>query len=851
MRKLAITVKEKILLVAGESIPDELKKLPQFLLWKAEWNEERKQFDKIPYQINGKKASSTDFATWNTFEKIFDVYEGSSDYDGVGFALTHLDPFSVVDIDGLQSTDDLDQLAKEVVNMSYAEVSPSRTGLHIWFRYEYNKQRHKNKNSETGYEIYSTGRFMTITGESINDLPINEGGRQLDSFLDKVLKREQVQPKTGMQNNANYGTSTLSEEEIIRIACNSKTGGRFNSFIYGGWELAYNNDQSSADLAFLNELAFYTNCDAAIMDAMYRKSALMREKWDRPQSGSTYGNIHIQKAIAECTNTFVATNTTSNAFVFPRGYLSEYGLLYKTTEKIAKDGQVDIEKTMICRQTPIITRSYMNVEYPRLYHEIKWSDKGREYNEVVPAGDIAIKKELLKLAYKSLAVNDNNAKDLITYFDRLNMVNDSDQEYLVERLGHIKNTFIHPLRNSGIKILPGDAGEQQMLEAFQQSGTTAEWFEYVFDPIKKHPKALLMLLSSFTSVIAHDLKLQPFIVDLSGATSLGKTSVLKTCASVWGTSFLMSEWNLTKTSGERKAAFLNGFPLLLDDSRKADTKQLQSFVYNFSGGRGKGRGSIVGSQTEATWCGALLSTGESSLNEYAEQAGGVAARIIAITGVPFENVDFEFFNELYISIEKYYGSVGLEFLVKWREKKEAISHHFAEYNGAFQKKARGNEVISRIARYYAAIVFTGKLLNEFFDAGIDLTALYLLFDELNDTNKSLDKPKQTLKYILDDLDADRNAIFRTNGVAHKSIKAIYKDGTLYLLPRYLKEFLQTEQNAIRSEWLRRGMTIERENRGKKVDYQQVKISGEKFSGVALSPDIIKELDFDFSKESPK
>ena len=34
------------------------------------------------------------------------------------------------------------------------------------------------------------------------------------------------------------------------------------------------------------------------MDSLFRQSGLMREKWDRPQSGSTYGALTIQNAVS-------------------------------------------------------------------------------------------------------------------------------------------------------------------------------------------------------------------------------------------------------------------------------------------------------------------------------------------------------------------------------------------------------------------------------------------------------------------------------------------------------------------------------------------------------------------------
>ena len=60
---------------------------------------------------------------------------------------------------------------------------------------------------------------------------------------------------------------------------------------------AYDGDDSRADIALCNMLAFWTGRDAARMDRIFRASGLMREKWDRPTSGSTYGAITIQNSI--------------------------------------------------------------------------------------------------------------------------------------------------------------------------------------------------------------------------------------------------------------------------------------------------------------------------------------------------------------------------------------------------------------------------------------------------------------------------------------------------------------------------------------------------------------------------
>ncbi|MGA3601164.1 DUF927 domain-containing protein [Lysinibacillus agricola] len=841
---MTILEKENILLVAKENIPSELKQLKNWVLWKAEWDEKQKVFTKVPYRSNGiRKASSTNYRTWNTFDKVYDAYENGVG-EGIGFVLSETDPYVCIDIDNIESMDALPELAHEIINLSYAELSPSGKGIHVWIKnFQHDSDRFKNKNTNLGYEIYSSKRFITFTGESLNDLSINEG-KEIESFIEKVFKREETTSSLPQQSNGR-GKAALSESEIIQIAEKSKTGSRFKLFMNGGWEQIYES-QSEADLAFLNDLAFWTNCDYHMMDSIFRKSSLMRDKWDRPQNGTTWGDGQLHKAINECTNTFVPDQKVD---LIPYGYQIKHGALYQISEKVLRDGSIEQKENLICSQSPLIVRSFENVETDDLYYELNWKDEYRLRKAIVLASQIGSRKELVMLSNRSLAVTENNAKSMIDYFYSYLMHNKSNltREHLVSRLGHIKGYFVHPLLSNEVMIKPNDLGEKQLLEAFQTSGTVEEWIEHVLNPIQNHPRALLMVLASFASVLLKDLKLQPFVIDFAGETSNGKTTILRACASVWGTDTLMSEWNITKVSAERKTTFLNSFALILDDSRKANEKTLGDFIYNFSGGRSKGRGSTTGSQQEFTWNNILISTGEASLTAYAEQKGGVAARIISIEGIPFENVKPSFFTSLHNGIDSYYGEVGKQFVGKWQQHKKALLPQFNEYVEVCQKKAENNPVIVRVARNFAVLIYTGKLLNIFFKLDIDLLQLYKLFDELVSENKALDKPKQLLEMMLQDLDSDRGSIFY-NYELSRPMKAIYKGGYLWITPKYLKDFLGVEEKTIRAAWLKRGYTTKFENRGKDVDYKQVRAGKHKFSGISINREYVLELGFDFSYE---
>lgn len=66
---------------------------------------------------------------------------------------------------------------------------------------------------------------------------------------------------------------------------------------------AHNGDESAADLALCNVLAFYTGGDAARMDELFRASPRYRDKWDKRHAadGRTYGEMTIETALAGAT----------------------------------------------------------------------------------------------------------------------------------------------------------------------------------------------------------------------------------------------------------------------------------------------------------------------------------------------------------------------------------------------------------------------------------------------------------------------------------------------------------------------------------------------------------------------
>ncbi len=144
-----------------DNIPEELRRRPQWLVWKLE--ERDGKCTKVPY-IAGDvgKASPTDSETWRSFDEAVAALK-TGRYDGIGFVFSTGDPYAGADLDDCRNpeTSELQEWAAKIVQDldGYAEVSPSGRGVHIIVRGKApNKKRGK-------VEAYSSERYFTMTGQ--------------------------------------------------------------------------------------------------------------------------------------------------------------------------------------------------------------------------------------------------------------------------------------------------------------------------------------------------------------------------------------------------------------------------------------------------------------------------------------------------------------------------------------------------------------------------------------------------------------------------------------------------------------------------------------------------------------
>ena len=301
--------------VLKESIPAALANLRHWVNWRNEVVDNRPT--KVPYSPrSGKRASSTDPATWGTLDEAV----ASADGGGIGFVFSRDVGITGVDLDlcRLPETGEIAPWAQAIVAGidSYTEVSPSGRGLHIIaFGTLPEGPRRKEvtdpdaarfappgEPKKPGIEMYDDARYFTFTGDHLDDTPTQVEDRQerLEAlhaavFQQPMKPRVQSRPRLPVR---------LEDAVLLEKARKAKNGADFER-LFSGDTSGYPS-ASEADLALCSHLAFWTGGDEAQMDRLFRQAGLMREKWERPMraGGETYGEHTLAKAAAAATEVY-------------------------------------------------------------------------------------------------------------------------------------------------------------------------------------------------------------------------------------------------------------------------------------------------------------------------------------------------------------------------------------------------------------------------------------------------------------------------------------------------------------------------------------------------------------------
>jgi hypothetical protein len=254
-------------MIYPETIPNDLKQYAHWVCWRYEENGGSKP-TKVPCNpITGYHAATNKPTSWTDFDTAL---SNVGRFDGLGFVLTDSDPFVFIDLDDTKGDEKALISQKRIFDEfnSYTEISPSGNGVHILVKGSIPSGRKRSQ-----VEVYSNGRFMTVTGNLYKNKPI-EDRNELANMLWLRMG--------GTSTNVVDGESpqTENDDDVMKRALNATNGDKFKQLLDGEWEQLYAS-QSEADFAFIDIVSFYTQNRNQIM-RVFRESPLgQRDKAKR------------------------------------------------------------------------------------------------------------------------------------------------------------------------------------------------------------------------------------------------------------------------------------------------------------------------------------------------------------------------------------------------------------------------------------------------------------------------------------------------------------------------------------------------------------------------------------------
>jgi len=235
------------------NIPAELTALPQWVCANA---------DKIPINPRtGRYASTTDPATWGTYEKAL---EAGHPY--IGFVFTDGDPYAGIDLDHPETSEQEERHQKIVKEFeSYTETSRSGKGVHIIV-----KGKIPNAVKRDNVEVYDEKRYFIFTGKAINDQAIYDRQELLDKLVEQMPASKAIDdcPElVQVDNNV--------PDELVLAEARSRSK-KFGLLWEGKWQGSYDS-HSEPDYALMGFISESTP-DNKQARRLFRQSGLGQRK---------------------------------------------------------------------------------------------------------------------------------------------------------------------------------------------------------------------------------------------------------------------------------------------------------------------------------------------------------------------------------------------------------------------------------------------------------------------------------------------------------------------------------------------------------------------------------------------
>jgi len=269
-----------------------MREYKQFINWIPKVKESGKT-DKIPVDADRKVIDPLSPTNHLTYDDA--VGRAKAMGLGLGFVFTENDPYFFVDIDDALTRGGWSPVAQQIMAAfpgCLIEISMSKKGLHIFGRGSY--PGHKCRAAEYGLELYTSKRFVALTGSGQIGNIETDGQAGLNWLVDSYFAATADVELGGWTDTpVAEWSGPDDDEDLLKIAVRANPFSNKVRFIdlyqgnadklsaqYPSGTVREPFDHSAADAALASHLAFFTGKNCERIERIMSKSALgQRDKW--------------------------------------------------------------------------------------------------------------------------------------------------------------------------------------------------------------------------------------------------------------------------------------------------------------------------------------------------------------------------------------------------------------------------------------------------------------------------------------------------------------------------------------------------------------------------------------------
>ncbi len=321
---------------------------PQFMCWRLEQGQGTKKPTKVPctaldtvdahgrHLPVGAKCDAHDPRYWVEYETARNAVDRGK-VVGVAFVLSEADSWFFLDLDNCYDATQAQWKPEasaiyQAFEGAWGEVSQSGHGLHILGQCDKNKLTDRRNKWDGWKEFYIKDRFIAFGPGGWERIGNHHNQVDFTSLLLRTVPQREFLGELPEGVDERY-TGPEDDAKLIEMALrSSNAAAAFGDGITFQhlWEAdraalsrkwpAYDGgagfDHSSADMALMSHLAFWTGKNMPRMDRLFRQSGLMREKYEKRPD---YRQETIQKAARLAKNVYNQPRLNGHDVVTDRG----------------------------------------------------------------------------------------------------------------------------------------------------------------------------------------------------------------------------------------------------------------------------------------------------------------------------------------------------------------------------------------------------------------------------------------------------------------------------------------------------------------------------------------------------